>query len=64
MKVRYFSCKEVSEMTGKRIRTVWKWCNSGKLKASRPGGREYLIRESDLQDFLDSDNRTTTSQNQ
>lgn len=57
MEIRYFSCRDVSKMTGKQLRTVWKWCSSGKLKASRPGGREYLIKESDLKDFLDSDNR-------
>ena len=57
MQTRYFSCKEVSEMTGYSLRAVWKWVNTGKLKVSCPGGRDYLIREEDLEEFLASDNR-------
>lgn len=53
----YFSCKDISKMTGKSIRTVWLWCNSGKLKASRPGGRDYLIKREDFESFMESDNR-------
>ena len=59
MQVRYLSCRDVSKMTNKSIRTVWGWCNSGKLKASRPGGRDYLIKEADLAEFLESDSRRT-----
>lgn len=54
---KYFSCKEVAEITGKSIRAVWNWCKSGKLKAGRPGGREYVIKESDLVEFLSEDNK-------
>ena len=56
MEVAYFSCADVAEMTGVKLRTVWNWCNSGKLKASRPGGRDYMIKKSDLEEFLASDN--------
>ena len=53
----YFSCRDIAKMTGKKLRTVWNWCNSGRLKASRPGGRDYVIKKSDFLDFMDSDNR-------
>lgn len=62
MQLRYFSCSDVAKMTGVKLRTVWKWVNSGKLKASRPGGRDYMIKESDLMEFLESDNRTRAKQ--
>lgn len=58
MEVRYLSCADVARMTGKKVRTVWGWCNSGKLKASRPGGRDYMIREDDFQAFMEQDART------
>lgn len=61
MQLKYFSCHDVAKMTGVKVRTVWNWCNSGKLKASRPGGRDYLIKEEDLLAFLGSDNRATKS---
>lgn len=64
MQLRYFSCHDVAEMTGVKVRTVWNWCNSGKLKASRPGGREYLIKEADLLEFLERDNRAKKSATQ
>lgn len=57
MQIKYLSCKKISEMTGMSLRTVWGWCNSGKLKASRPGGREYVIKEEDFFSFMESDNR-------
>lgn len=61
MQKRYFSCKEVSEMTGYKLRTIWNWCRSGKLKASRPGGRDYLIKAEDFQAFMESDTRQRTT---
>ena len=57
VKVVYLSCADIAEMTGVKLRTVWNWCKSGKLKASRPGGRDYMIKDSDLMEFLESDNR-------
>lgn len=53
---KFLSTKDVAKLTGKSKRTVWGWCNSGKLKASRPGGREYVIKESDFLEFMNSDN--------
>lgn len=55
---RYLTARQVAAMTGVSIRTVWAWCNSGKLKASRPGGRDYFIRPEDLDDFMSSTAKT------
>lgn len=60
MKPKYYSCQDVADMTGKKLKTVWGWCNSGKLRASRPGGRDYLIAEADFLEFMQSDNRRKT----
>lgn len=57
MQPKYYSCQDVANMTGKKLKTVWGWCNSGKLRASRPGGRDYLISEADFLEFMQSDNR-------
>lgn len=51
------TCADVVQATGAKKRTVWNWCRSGKLKASRPGGRDYVIRRTDFEEFLVSDNR-------
>lgn len=48
-------------MTGYKLRTIWNWCRSGKLKASRPGGRDYLIKAEDFQAFMESDTRQRTT---
>ena len=53
---RYLSSSDVAKMTGVSIRTVWNWCRLGKLKACRPGGRDYVIRESDFHKFMRSNN--------
>lgn len=58
MHIRYLSCADVAKMTGKSLKTVWNWCNTGKLKANRPSGRDYVIKESDFYAFMESDNGT------
>ena len=57
MEMRYLSCDDVSKITGMTKKTVWNWCNTGKLKASRPGGRDYIIKESDFLAFMEIDTR-------
>ena len=52
MQDRYFSCAEIAEMTGMSLRAVWKRIGNGEIKASRPGGRDYIISESDLNAFM------------
>lgn len=46
-------------MTGMTIKTVWNWCNSGILKASRPGGRDYRIKDTDFEEFMASDRKAS-----
>lgn len=57
MKTAYMTCADIAKMTGKTKKTVWSWCRSGKLKASRPGGRDYIIKAEDFETFMSSDNR-------
>lgn len=54
---KYLSCAQVSELTGMSKKAVWSWCRSGKLKASRPGGRDYFISETDFQAFMSGGGR-------
>ena len=61
MKSEYFSCAEVAQIAGVKTKTVWNWVNTGKLKASRPGGRDYLIKRADFEEFLEMDNRKVKS---
>lgn len=61
MQDKYLSCAEVAQIAQVKIKTVWNWCKSGKLKASRPGGRVYWIKESDFEEFLGMDNRKQKS---
>ncbi len=53
----YYSCVDIAKMTNKKVETVWKWIREGKLKANRPGGREYVIKHDDFIAFMESDNR-------
>lgn len=55
MQNRYLSCSDVATMTGKTLKTVWSWCRTGKLKASKPGGRDYIIKKEDFDAFIDGD---------
>lgn len=57
MQSKYYSCQDVAALTGRKVKTVWNWCNTGKLRASRPGGRDYIIAEADFLEFMQSDNR-------
>lgn len=57
MQIGYLTCKDVAKMTGVSIATVWSWVRSGRLKASRPGGRDYFIKQEDFEMFIESDNR-------
>ena len=51
------SCADVVRITGASKKAVWAWCRSGKLKASRPGGRDYIIKRADFEAFMSSDNK-------
>ena len=56
----YLSCADIVNLTGMTKKTVWNWCRTGKLKASRPGGRDYIIKREDFEAFMETDNRATT----
>lgn len=56
---RFLSCKDVSELSGKTLKTVWHWIRTGQLKATRPGGKCYVILESDFIDFMKSGTTAT-----
>jgi len=53
---RYFSCKEIADIYGVKIFTVWHWIRNKKLPAIKIG-KQYRIREEDLKQF-EEDNRT------
>jgi excisionase family DNA binding protein len=48
---RIFTVDRVAEILGFHRKTVIKWITDGELVASKLG-REYRIRESDLDDFM------------
>lgn len=50
---RLYKCKEIADMYGVSVRTVWEWIKSGKLKAYRIG-RLYRIYKEDLEQFKKS----------
>ena len=49
-----YTVKEVCEILHKKSRTVYAYIRSGQLKASKPGKKDYLIAESDLNSFIDA----------
>lgn len=44
---------EVSKVLSVNEQTVRKWIRQGKLKASKPTGKNYIIKAKDLKDFID-----------
>lgn len=52
MNERYLTVKEVCEILHKHRRTIYAYIRSGQLKAIKPGGKTFLIYESDLNDFM------------
>lgn len=47
----FLTCEEISQKTGFALTTIWKWIREKKLPAYR-FGRNYKIKESDLNEFL------------
>lgn len=43
---------EVSKVLSVNEQTVRKWIRQGKLKASKPTGKNYIIQAKDLQNFI------------
>ena|GEM_PF-2330695 len=44
--------EQTAELIGQKKATIWSWCRSGKLPHIRLSKRNYKIRQSDLEDFL------------
>lgn len=50
---KYYTVKELCEILHKDRRTIYAYIKSKQLKASKAGGKSYLIAESDLKAFID-----------
>ena len=69
-----FNTREVAEILGVHINTVWTYILSGKLKASKLGGnhkpnphKQWRVKESDLNAFINGQSaepRHTEPQNE
>lgn len=49
---KWMKCKEVAEICGVRVETVWAWIRRGQLKAYRFGVRSYRIDRDDFITFF------------
>lgn len=52
MEEKYLTVKDACEILHKNRRTIYFYIRSGQLKALKPGGKSFLIRESDLKEFM------------
>lgn len=48
----YFTVKDIAKMTGVCTRTVYKWCRTGQLKATKISTRNYRISAAEYQRFM------------
>ena len=49
---RIFTAAEAAELLHKSKKTIYFYIRSGQLKAIKPGGKNFLIYESDLNEFI------------
>ena len=49
---KWMKCKEVAEICGVRVETVWAWIRRGHLKAYRFGVRSYRIDRDEFNAFF------------
>ena len=54
MNERYLTVNDVCEILHKHRRTIYFYIKSGQLKAIKPGGKNFLIYESDLNEFINN----------
>lgn len=47
---KYLTCKEVAELYGVKVITVWQWIRDKKLRAVQTG-RDYRILPQDIEEF-------------
>jgi excisionase family DNA binding protein len=50
---KYMAAQDVADELGVDVQTVRRWIHAGRLRAFKPG-KEYRIRETDLEKFLAS----------
>lgn len=56
----YLTTKEIAEMTNVKHRTAIAWCRKGKLKASKPSGKSYLVKREDFEAFMAASSNTAS----
>ena len=54
---------EVAKVLQVNQQTVRKWIRNGKLKASKPTGKNYIIQAQDLKKFINGNNEDETETN-
>lgn len=52
MNEKTYSVKDACEILHVHRRTIYFYIRSGQLKAAKPGGKNYIIYESDLNEFI------------
>lgn len=52
MNEKYLTVDEVCEILHKHRRTIYAYIRSGQLKAIKPGGKNFIIYERDLNEFI------------
>lgn len=64
MEKMFFSCEEAATLLGVTKGTIYKWCQSGKLKSSKPNGGKVLIRREAINELLEIESDTADSHEQ
>lgn len=52
MSEKYLTVKDVCKILDRNKRTIYAYIRSGQLKAVKPGGHVFIIKESDLEEFI------------
>ena len=56
METAYLRVSEIAKMTGLSPEVIRKWCRTGALKSSKPGGKVTLVKRTDFEEFMESKN--------
>jgi excisionase family DNA binding protein len=48
-----YTVKEIAQVTGLNINTVWNYVKAGKIKSLKVGDRRIRVWESDFKEWLD-----------
>lgn len=52
----YLKVSDVCRITGLSVRTICKYLNNAKLKGAQPNGKVWLIKQRDLNEFINNNN--------